>query len=228
MKINPILSVQGLAARRGRRIVVDRADLHIFPGDRINVQGENGCGKSTLLEALLGLIPSTASQREWLGLSGTPNHHSAFRDGSAVYLPQFRNLFPSLSLRANIFIGSSLETREKRSRLLQVCTVFPEIVPLLDASPRAVSGGLRQITAVLRTLMHCPRLLVLDEPMAGISDAAIPALCNLLLQFGSEGSAILYTDHHQSVANELANRCFTMVGGILSSRPEVLHPKERQ
>jgi branched-chain amino acid transport system ATP-binding protein len=219
--INPILSVQGLSATRGKRAVISNVDLEIFPGDRINIQGENGCGKSTFLEALLGLIPSKAERREWLGLAGTPYHHAAFRNGSAVYLPQFHNLFPSLTLRANILIGSSLEERDKASRLRMFCDAFPEIARLLDANPRIVSGGLRQITAVFRALMHRPRLLVLDEPMAGISTAVIPALCDLLLQFDPENSALIYTDHHQAVGKGIANRCFVMVGGALSPQPRV-------
>jgi len=219
MSAAPLLSVQGLVAKRARRTVVCGVDLDVQPGDRIYICGQNGCGKSTFLEALLGLIPSYATRYEWLSRPGGPQQHKAFRTGLVTYLPQHRNLFPSLTLRANILLGSLLERSESAARLTALLGHIFEITPALDKLPRNASTGERQLAAVLRTLMQRPDLLVLDEPTASVSAATIPRLYAAIEYTLPSGSAVIYADQHRSVAEHFATRCFEMVSGLLVPMP---------
>ncbi len=215
MRAAPLLSVQGLVAKRASQTVVCGVDLDIEPGDRIYVCGQNGCGKSTFLEALLGLIPSSATHCEWLSRPGRPLEHKAFRAGLVSYLPQQRNLFTSLTLRANILLGSTLGRSERAERLTALLDYVFEIAPALDKLPRNCSTGERQLAAVLRTLMHKPALLNLDEPTASVSTATIPRLYDAVDHFFPSGSALIYTDQHRLVAEHFATRRFEMVSGVL-------------
>jgi ABC-type branched-subunit amino acid transport system ATPase component len=130
--------------------------------------------------------------------------------------PQFNNLFPSLSLRANIAIGATLSKPEQENRLHELCKCIPEMCTVLHSLPHAVSGGQRQFAAVFRAFMHSPTLLVLDEPMAGISVERAGPLYGLLMRHLPTESALLYTDHHRSIAQTLAIRSCTLINGKLT------------
>lgn len=202
----PLLSVRGLVAKRGWRAVVDGVDLDVFPGDRIYLHGENGCGKSTLIEALLGLLPCEARSQAWDGAPGAPLSRGAFLDGGVVYVRQHRSLFPSLTLRANLLLRARGSASLAEQKLRRINERFPDIHDSLGRRPRHASAGQRQLTSALRFLMQLPKLLVLDEPTAGISPRLVREYYDLMRRWLEEYSnvAVLATEQHDDVARRWA------------------------
>lgn len=205
MTSEAIVHADKLLARRSLRTVVDSVDLVAYPGDRIYLTGDNGSGKSTLLEALLGLLPSTARSRSWLGAPGTPRSEKAFAKGTVTYVRQYRNLFPSLSLISNLTLGvRSTDLHDTLSSYLQD---YPELLDSLSRTPSQSSAGQRQLAAALRFLVQHPRLLVLDEPTAGIAAPLVTRFYQTLTAWERrvDAPAIILTDQHYHEAEQWAN-----------------------
>jgi urea transport system ATP-binding protein len=206
-----VLSARGIAALRGGKMILANVSLDLFPGDRIHLAGENGSGKTTLLETLLGLRPSSAGSVAWMGRRTTPRHDRAFVAGTLFFLPQHRNLFPSLTLRENIFLGAALSNAQCRTIVDEASSALPELATALDQMPASASGGQRQLAAALRLLAHTPTVAVLDEPTAGLSGTVAPVLLSLLLSKLSPTAALLVTDQHTALFTSIATRRLRLV-----------------
>lgn len=222
-KARSILSARGLTARRSWRVVFSEVSLDIFPGDRIFLTGQNGAGKTTLLETLLGLYSESGGELFWKGESGSPHRHQAFNKQEVFYLPQHNNLFKSLTLRQNILIGSHIDTHSAKLILREALGVVPELKSSLDRRPAQASTGQRQIAAFLRLLMiRSPRLVVLDEPTAGISNILLRGLYELANQYIAPDSGMIFTDQHVDVARSLATHELVLERRLLHPSDNVL------
>jgi ABC-type branched-subunit amino acid transport system ATPase component len=147
---------------RGVSIVVPKCSI-------VAIIGPNGSGKSTLLKAIYGLIPLRAGS-VWLGghaLAGLRPHRITALGVNMV--PQLANVFPDLSVFENLEVGAIRNRHRLRERLDAVLAVLPGLRELLSRRAATLSGGQRQMLAVGRALMSDPRLLVLDEPSAGLA-----------------------------------------------------------
>ncbi|MEM1330043.1 MAG: ATP-binding cassette domain-containing protein [Planctomycetota bacterium] len=205
MTKNSVVLVEGMSARRTGRVVFEDIDLEVKCGERVLLSGENGAGKSTLLEAILGILPSDARRREWLGVSGTPQAQRALRTREAVYLPQYGNLFQSLTLLENITVGLPSQHRPSRASVQKLARRFDGLEEALDRKPGKTSVGQRQLAACLRASLGTPRLLVLDEPTAGVAERLIPEVYDGLFERTTE-TAVLFTEQHVPFAQRWATR----------------------
>jgi branched-chain amino acid transport system ATP-binding protein len=201
----PLLQATDLSAKRSWRTVFNHVNLEIRHGERIYLNGENGSGKSTLLQTLVGLHPHTAGELVWRGLPLAVPQSSLFIDGSIAFLPQYDNIFPSLTLQQNILIGATISEAETHSRLQVAKETLPNLDRLLNRMPKQVSAGERQLAACLRVLMHRPDLLVLDEPTAGLAPSLLPRINGLLRRFHND-AAVLLTEQHAVYAESWATR----------------------
>ncbi len=213
------LSARGLDAGWGPTMVVQGADLEVEAGEVVAVLGGNGSGKSSLLLAVAGLLRARAGEVELDGrpVGRLPAERRA-RLGLRL-LPQTRRVFPSLTVRENLAAvelgvsGPELDgVRARREAWLER---FPDLGARLDEPAAGLSGGQQQLLAIGRVLSAGPRVLLADEPSAGLSPALADACGEALLALAAGGAAVVLVEQNVTLARRLATRVLRMHDGRL-------------
>jgi len=210
-----ILTARCLSAKRSWRTVFSGLDLDVSVGDRIYVRGENGSGKSTLLQTLIGIHPRKTGDLLWRGRPLATARESLFTGGLIAYLPQYCNIFPSLTLRENILLGCHTDPVSTQSRLKAIQVSLPELTDVIDSLPKQASAGQRQLAAFVRMLVRQPLLLILDEPTAGVAADLVPTIYALAAQYHA-AAAVIFTEQHSEIAATWATRQFTISAGHIA------------
>jgi branched-chain amino acid transport system ATP-binding protein/neutral amino acid transport system ATP-binding protein len=178
------------------------------------IVGPNGAGKSTLLKAVAGLLRPKSGRILLQGepLSGMPPRAVAAR--GVAFVPQEANIFPSLTVRENLEMGGYLEPHAQvAERLAKLFERFPMLGEKRRRAARTLSGGQRQILAMAMALMVAPRLLLLDEPSAGLSPRAAAELFDTIAAIHAGGTAILMVEQNALEALSIAERGIVLVDG---------------
>ena len=149
--------------------IVRGASLAVQPGEIVAILGPNGAGKSTLVKAVAGLVPVSAGRVLLHGqdITRVPAHRLVFE--GLAFVPQTENIFANLSIAENLELAAALLRADRRERLDPVYAMFPDLARQRTLRAGRLSGGQRQMLAVARALIARPRVLVLDEPSAGLS-----------------------------------------------------------
>lgn len=184
----PILSVRNLSTGYGKKQVLFDVCLDVMPGEILLISGGNGSGKSTLLKAIYGLLPPWNADAEILvrpdPVGPALNTHPPNRNLTIgfAYLPQKNAVFDDLSVKDNLRLaGHTLRNHHEFAvRCDEVLASLPALRPLLRRKPDKMSGGERQMVALALLLIHRPRLLVLDEPTAGLDSRNSDAILGTL------------------------------------------------
>ena len=206
------LQLKGVSAGYGETHVLEGIDLALAQGESLSVIGRNGVGKSTLLETIMGNTTLHAGQ---IGLRGAridpaPAHERA-RAGLG-YVPQEREIFPSLSVRENL----ELCARPGAWTLQRVCELFPNLEPRLGNAGTQLSGGEQQMLAIARALLTNPTVLLMDEPTEGLAPVIVQALSKVLVSLRAEGNlSIVLVEQNSRVALEFSERTVVMDRGRL-------------
>ncbi len=168
----PLLHVSGLRAGYGNVGVLHGIDLAVAPGEVLAVLGPNGAGKTTLLRALSGLLPRTGAVRfDGRDMAGAGPREAAA--AGLVHVIEGHRVFTGLSVHDNLLLAAyDLPRRERAARVEEALDTFPEIAAKRAERGGALSGGQQQMLAVAQGLVRRPRLLMLDEPSAGLSPGA--------------------------------------------------------
>jgi ABC-type branched-subunit amino acid transport system ATPase component len=228
------LAAQGITAGYSEIPIVSDVDLEVRHGQVVAVVGPNGAGKSTLLKAILGIARLLGGHIELDGkdVTGLPLPRLA-RLGIG-YVPQAEDVFEGLRVRENLDMGGYLvNPRERATRMEKALEVFPQLRSKLNRYVETLSGGERKMTAIARVLMLDPKVLLLDEPTAGLS----PELSRVVLDeqvraLGRHGKAVLLVEQKAVAALGIADWAYMMVRGrvVMSARAvDVLgDPKMRE
>jgi len=182
-----MLNVSGLNAGYGTIPVLRGVALDIPAGESLGILGHNGMGKTTLLRTLIGALRPTGGQVRFDGQDITRQApHARARLGMA-YVPQGREIFPTLSARDNLRMGlaktGALRGGDGGAATLDALVEdFPRLKPLLDRPGGSLSGGEQQLLALARALAGRPRLLLLDEPTEGIQPSIIEEIAETLVR----------------------------------------------
>ena len=215
--MNPLLQVTNL---RGGYAAADEivkgADLRVEAGEIVALIGPNGAGKSTLLKLVAGLLKPTAGRvmfadREIAGLAAP----DISRLGLS-FVPQERNVFAAMTIAENLEMGGFIDRKRARRRMDELYQRFPMLADKRRAAARTLSGGQRQILAMAIALMNAPRLLLLDEPTAGLSPRAADELFSTIVGLNRSGVAILMVEQNALEALAVSARAYVLVQG----RPE--------
>ena len=195
--------------------IVTGASLDVGPGEIVAVLGPNGAGKSTFIKALAGLVPVSAGSvrlgpDDITGLAA----HRRMKAGLA-FVPQTENIFATLSVEDNLRIaGDALrDARLSADRRGEIFAMFPDLVRARAFTAGRLSGGQRQMLAVGRALMVPPRVLMLDEPSAGLSPKLVDEVFRRLLQIRDTGVAIVLVEQNVRSALAIADRAVILVEG---------------
>ena len=193
--------------------ILKGAALEVRTGELVAIIGPNGAGKSTLLKAVAGVLRLKAGA---VVLGGVDIGGMAPREraqAGIAFVPQEANIFPSMSVRENLEMGGFLEPRAAGERIAALFARFPVLAEKRRAAARTLSGGQRQILAMAMALMVQPRLLLLDEPSAGLSPNAAEALFDSIARIHAEGTAIAMVEQNAHEALAIADRGVVLVDG---------------
>ncbi len=193
--------------------ILKGASLAVAPGEMVAVIGPNGAGKSTLLKAIAGLLrlKSGAILLDGMAIEALGARDRARR--GLAFVPQEANIFPTMSVRENLEMGGFLERRATAARIDHLFARFPVLAEKRRHAARTLSGGQRQVLAMAMALMVQPRLLLLDEPSAGLSPKAAEALFDNIAAIHAEGTAIVMVEQNAREALAIADVGVVLVDG---------------
>ncbi|SDY75006.1 branched-chain amino acid transport system ATP-binding protein [Modestobacter sp. DSM 44400] len=199
-----VLEVSGVTAGYTPSVpILEEVSLHVGRQELVGIFGPNGAGKSTLLKAVFGLVSVSEGGVRFDGvdITGAPSHELVGR--GVGFVPQLDNVFPRLSVRDNLRMGSYLRPKDFGVRWEALAELFPRLVERMRARAGSLSGGERQMLAMARALMPGPRLLCLDEPSAGLSPRAQTEVFALISRINETGTAVLIVEQN-------ARRCLAI------------------
>jgi branched-chain amino acid transport system ATP-binding protein len=184
--------------------ILNGCNLVVEEGEFVGIIGPNGAGKSTLLKAVLGICPIRSGTVSLRGEEITGSKAHALVRRGVGYVPQTRNVFPSLTVTENLEMGCYLSPKSFHHRFDHVTSIFPRLAERAKTRAGSLSGGERQMVAMGRALMLEPSLLLLDEPSAGLSPALQDEVFLQCRSVNNEGIAILMVEQN-------ARRCLQVV-----------------
>jgi len=228
----PLLTVASLTAGYGKITVLHGVDLAIRPGEIVALLGPNGAGKTTLLRAVSGLLPWTGevtfAGRDLAGLSPRETARRGL-----VHVVEGHRVFTQQSVTDNLLLaGYDLPRSLRATRVEEALAHFPEIAAKRAERAGALSGGQQQMLAVAQGLVRRPRLLMLDEPSAGLSPVLVDRVLSVAATLRDQGTAVLLVEQLVEKALRLADRVYAMAQGRVvmeaaTSEPDLPHRLER-
>ncbi len=202
--------------------VLHGVDLRIDAGEIVALLGSNGAGKSTLNNNLSGIFKPTGGRIMFEGRDITGLRSEKIVDLGIVQVPEGRRIFPNMSIRENLELGSYRRGKPDRAKNLErVVANFPRLGERMGQLAGTLSGGEQQMLAIGRALMANPRLLILDEPSLGLSPLLVEEMFALIQTLNDEGLAIFLVEQNVMQSLEIAHRAYVMENGsiVLSGVP---------
>lgn len=193
--------------------IVRGASLSVESNEIVAVLGPNGAGKSTLIKAIAGLVPISAGKvllhdREITGRAA----HRLPHEGLG-FVPQTENVFVNLSIDDNLDLAASILKVPKKRRLGELYALFPDLARQRHLLAGRLSGGQRQMLAVARALVGEPKVLMLDEPSAGLSPKLVGIVFEKLVEVRATGVTIVLVEQNVRAALAIADRAAVLVEG---------------
>ena len=211
-----MLEVRGLFAGYGPVEVLRGIDLDVGAGEVVAVLGSNGAGKSTLNNNLSGLFRPFAGSIRFEGREIAGAASTRIVDLGLIHVPEGRRVFPNMSVRENLELGSYRRGRANRAtNLARVVRIFPRLEERFGQLAGTLSGGEQQMLAIGRGLMSEPRLLILDEPSLGLSPLLVEQMFDLVRMINNEGLAILLMEQNVVESLALAARAYIIENGAV-------------
>jgi branched-chain amino acid transport system ATP-binding protein len=207
----PLLEVRDLVAGYDDALILHGVSIQADAQRIVSIVGPNGAGKSTLLKAIYGLVGLRAGSILLAGVDVTEQRADRLTRRGMNYVPQDANVFPTLTIAENLLVGSLVLPRaERRAALDDVLGLFPLLAARRRQHAGSLSGGERKLVALARALVGRPRLLLLDEPSAGLSPVAIDLVFEKLLEIRALGIAIAMVEQNARRALVLSDTGYVL------------------
>ena len=207
-----MLEVSSLHAYYGKSHIIQGIDFNVGEGEIVSLLGRNGVGRSTTLKAITGEVEPQGSiifrDRQ---IAGRKMHQIA-RAGIG-YVPENRNIFPTLTVRQNLILGIKQMGKQGRWSIDDMFEAFPNLGQRADVLGSVISGGEQQMLTMCRTLMGDPDLIMIDEPTEGLAPKLVEQVSQLLAEIASRGVAILLVEQKLAIALQISQRILVMGHG---------------
>jgi len=230
--LNPLLQAQDIVAGYFPGVnILNGASLHADQGELVGIIGPNGAGKSTLLKAIFGLLKVSSGQVMLGGENITNMRADELVHLGVGYVPQTENVFPSLTIEENLQMGAYQQPKEFAARFQRVGELFPMLHERRAQRAGSLSGGERQMVAMGRALMMEPRVLLLDEPSAGLSPALQDDVFIRVRDINATGVTVVMVEQNARRCLQIVDRAYVMdqgknaytgTGSELANDPKVI------
>ena len=213
------LELSGIHAGYGDFQALFGVGLRVEPGEAVGVVGPNGAGKTTLLRVISGLIRPRAGTLRFGGqdLAALPAHE--LPGLGIAHVPENRRLFPNLTVEENLRVGAY--SKAARARFAERCdhvyTMFPRMKERRHQLAGTMSGGEQQMCAIGRALMSGPRILLLDEPSAGLAPLVVKQVFDLVARIRGEGLTVLIVEQNVAQVLRVVDRAYVLETGRVSA-----------
>jgi len=212
-----MLSLTSVSAGYGSFQALFGVSLEVQPGQVVAVIGANGAGKTTLMRVISGLIPLRDGAMTFDGqaVGGLPAHRMV--EQGIAHVPENRRLFPRLTVEDNLRIGAYVPQARRRfaEQLAWVYGLFPRLKDRREQAAGTLSGGEQQMCAIGRALMSKPKLLLMDEPSAGLAPLVVAQVFELVERIRAEGLTVLIVEQNVQQVLDVVDRAYLLeVGSI--------------
>ncbi len=208
-----LLEISGLHAYYGKSHVLQGVDLKVHAGEIVSLLGRNGVGRSTTVKAIMGLVHSTGEVnfdgRPIQGLKTYEIVHAGLG-----YVPESREVFPSLTVEQNLILGQKRGVRSQWS-LNDMYDMFPRLKERRHTPAGVMSGGEQQMLTLCRSLIGDPRLIMIDEPTEGLAPQIVEQVAQYLDILRQRGVAVLLVEQKLAIALDISQRVYVMGRGAI-------------
>ena len=212
-----LIKVENLAAGYGLVEVLRNISLEINQGEVVAVLGSNGVGKTTLNNCLSGLIKPNHGKIFFQDEIISNKSPEEIVDMGLIHVPEGRKLFPNLTVKDNLELGSYRRGKSNRSSNLEnVLNIFPKLSERISQTAGTLSGGEQQMVAIGRGLMGDPRLLLLDEPSLGLSPLLVEQMFDLIKKISDNGLTVLLVEQNVTQSLSIADRAYVIEEGAIA------------
>jgi len=210
-----MLTLAAIHAGYGSFPALRDISLDVTAGEAVGVIGPNGAGKTTLMRVISGLVPASAGDIAFEGrpLAGLPAHRIVAL--GIAHVPENRRLFPRLTVEDNLRIGAFIPKARKQfaQALARVYDLFPRLAERRDQAAGTLSGGEQQMCAIGRALMSWPKLLLMDEPSAGLAPLVVEQVFDLVRRIRGEGLTVLIVEQNVRQVLDIVDRAYLIEAG---------------
>lgn len=208
-----LLEVDAVTSGYGESAILHDLDLRVEAGEIVSIVGPNGAGKSTAMKLVFGLLAPWRGEVRFAGevVSGVAPERLVRR--GLGYVPQVANVFRTLTVEENLEMGAFTVPGPLAERKQRVYDLFPRLYERRRQRAGQMSGGERQMVAMGRALMLEPRLLMLDEPSAGLAPMLVDLIFEKVREVNEEGIAVLMVEQNARKSLELADRGYVLANG---------------
>lgn len=209
-----MLRIEDLRAGYGELEILHGIDLEVYEGEVVALIGANGAGKTTTLKAISGVVRASSGSITFDGQSIHNRQPRQIVSEGLIQVPEGRKLFPELSVRDNLFLGSYRRGRsEANDTVDEVFELFPLLRERTDQTAGTLSGGEQQMLAIGRALMGKPRLLMLDEPSLGLAPMLVADIFEVVRDLRRRGLTVMLVEQNAVHALQLSDRGYVLENG---------------
>jgi branched-chain amino acid transport system ATP-binding protein len=212
-----MLSLASISAGYGSFQALFSVSLDIARGEAVGVIGPNGAGKTTLMRVISGMLPLREGSMTFEGkaIGGLPAHHIIER--GIAHVPENRRLFPKLSVEENLRVGAFIPEARARfaEQLDYVYSLFPRLKDRRAQAAGTMSGGEQQMCAIGRALMSKPKVLLMDEPSAGLAPLVVQQVFDLVGRIRAEGLTVLIVEQNVQQVLDVVDRAYLLEVGAI-------------
>lgn len=208
-----VLELKSVTAGYGETEILHNVSMRVDAGEIVVIIGPNGAGKSTAMKSVFGLLNMHSGQvlLDNEDITGTPPEKVV--EKGVCYVPQTENIFPNLTVHENLEMGAYIRTDDYSGRLQEIYDLFPPLVEKRNLAAGTLSGGQRQMVAMGKALMLEPKILLLDEPSAGLSPKFQGEVFRTVRNINKAGTPILMVEQNAKQALSIASRGYILVDG---------------
>lgn len=206
--------MKGVSSGYGKMKILENINIRMEEEEIISILGPNGSGKTTLLNTIFGLANLFEGEIQFNGKIINKMDSNKIASIGIGYSPQQQNIFPNFTVEGNLWLGAFLrKDKGVKNDAEELFKLFPEIERRRHNLAKTLSGGERQMLAVARALMLKPKILLLDEPTAGLSPKAAETLAKKIQEIRSRGMTIIIVEQNAKIALKISDRAYVLVSG---------------